>query len=141
MSDQLQFRISQYVYLARLCDETDPKKQEYMLKAEELLQEMEELIKQEEEERKMQNPVYKFIAQERNAKLVTAIGEILEKSSADDYEFMTVSLFMEYYPCLQIGSPEQVAKALNVLNIPPDRKVIDGTQQRVRYLPKPKNAQ
>ena len=139
MNNQLQFRISQYVYLARLCDEADPKKQEYMQKAEELLEELQENIRRAEEDRKMQNYVYRQITFEREAKLIRILEEILHNANEEDFEDMTVSRFMEYYPSVRFASAEQVGRALNAVGVHQIRKVIDGTQQRVRYLPKPKN--
>lgn len=139
MNNQLQFRISQYVYLARLCDEADPKKQEYMQKAEELLEELQENIRKAEEDRKMQNYVYRQITFEREARLIRILEEILHNAKEEDFEDMTVSRFMEYYPSVRFASAEQVGKALTAVGVMQIRKVIDGTQQRVRYLPKPKN--
>jgi hypothetical protein len=131
MNNQLQFRINSYLRLASLCDDTDPRKEEYLEKAESLLLEMER-----EEARK--NPVLQKIRRECDIHLLEEIKKIFD-ADKDNQEEMTVSQFMEHYPQLSFTTPERVGLMLSCMGIEARRGVINGVQKRTRVLPKPKN--
>lgn len=51
------------------------------------------------------------------------------------WQYMTVSDFKSQHSSLQVYSVEAIGRALDRLGIEPKRKIIDGKQNRARYLP------